>query len=183
MGWHWGILASSGGAAGAFDLITTTVLGSSGTISFTGLDTGAAGYKHLQIRATLQTDVNNNLNVNPSFRFNSDTSASYKSHHLNGSGSSVTSSEAGPGSTFDLIDASPGYAGSASIFSGVIIDILDFSNTSKNTTIKALTGSVNTGETDVTLQSGVYLKTDAVTSIQFTSTFRAGTRISIYGVK
>jgi hypothetical protein len=183
-----GVLAVAGaGAAGggpAYERIQTVIVSTPGTIEFTNLGVAAAAYKHLQIRAVLQTNVDSNLNVNPSIRFNADSSASYFNHRLNGDGSSVTSSQTvSGGSQFDLTDASPGFGGNASIYGVLIIDILDFSNTSKNTTIRALTGSLNTGESDISLHSGLFNKTDAITSILFNNTFRANSRVSLYGIR
>jgi hypothetical protein len=61
---------------------------------------------------------------------------------------------------------------------------LDFSNTSKNKTIRALTGGIDT-ETDINLTSGAWYSTAAVTSITFAlaTNYNAGSRFSLYGVK
>ncbi len=176
--------AGGGVAASAYDLISTTVLSTAATVTFSDLLTAAADYKHLQIRALVQTNTSNTGNLNLTFRFNADTSSSYYNKRLNGNGSTVISEATVGGSgAFDLNDATPGFGTSTSIFGAVILDIYDFSDTSKKTTIRAFCGSYNGIEQDVSLQSGFYNKTNAIDVIGFTNTLSANTRISIYGIK
>lgn len=183
MGWHWGILASSGGAAGAYDLLETTVLGSdTASITFNNLN-NYSGYKHLQIRATIRTarSINGDFHY---LRFNGDTGSNYAYHELVGQGSSVTSS-ASTTQTYVQYSRAPGTTNTASVFAAAVIDILDFSNTSKNTTIRSLAG-YEAATDAISLFSGFWNNTAAVTSItllQPSFNTLSGSRFSLYGVK
>jgi hypothetical protein len=180
-----GILAQSrqAVATGAFDLLESTVLGSSqASISFTNLTTKyAATYKHLQIRAVSRsTDANNTNGV--LIRFNSDSGSNYAQHVLFGNGSSVASA-AGTSQTFGVIGLSSRSGDSS--FSPHVTDILDAFNTSKNKTTRSLVGSMAT-DLLVQLRSNAWFNTASITSIeviQNSASFTSGTRFSLYGIK
>lgn len=182
-----GILNSqaAAGGAGAYDLLETTELTSSASsVTFSGLDS-YTDYKHLQVRAVMKNTLTSNLNYNALLQINGENAtSSYISHLMNGSGSSVSSRNE---NTFAGVHFRDAVAGNqvSNIFSGAIIDILDFSSTNKNTTVRSFTGSI-TGETDVVLGSGLFINTSAVTSLSFkndSGDFVAGSRFSLYGVK
>lgn len=184
-----GILNSQAAAAGggaAYDLLETQVLTSSASsVSFTGLGS-YTDYKHLQLRMTLRsTWTLGSQSLNVYGKFNSSTTSNYSWHDLNGEGSSV-SSNAGTGQEYFRIKtvASQGDADSGA-FGAVILDILDFSNTNKNTTIRALAG-VNATDNWISLNSGLWQTTSAVTSISFelgAGNIDTGSRLSLYGIK
>lgn len=191
MGWHWGILASSGGKAGAYDLLETTVLANNSTqsISFTGLSS-YSDYKHLQLRGVIQTQRSSAQDVGV-MRFNSDTGSNYTWHWLTGNGSSVAS-QGFSSRTYTRIDkvATNYFSGGSSAWTPIVIDILDFSNTSKNKTVRIFYGHPFTagGSQVIELASSVWMSTSAITSlsIDFTlsgSNYSAGSRLSLYGVK
>lgn len=175
MGWHWGILASSGGAAGAFDLLETTVL-TTNTASVTFSSLGSySNYKHLQIRFVAKATGEGNAIL----RFNGDTSG-YASHQLFGNGSSVTSSfnTATDNIWTAILNATNWEAG--------VVDILDFGSASKNKTAKALASGTFSSTPYILLRSGVRLTTTAITSISLgadVGNMVSGTRVSLYGVK
>lgn len=182
-----GILNSqvSPAAAGAYDLLESTVLTSSASsVTFTGLGS-YSDYKHLQLRFIARSDralatTGNALN------FNSDTGTNYANHFLTGNGSSVASDDGGGASRSSI--ALPNIASAtetANIFSPSIVDILDFSSTNKNTTIRGLGGSAASSNL-IRLFSGLYISTSAITSFTLTpylSNYVAGSRFSLYGVK
>ena len=157
----------------AYDLLETQVLASSAaSVSFTGLDTLAAGYQHLQIRMVTQTAASGGYNA--TVRLNGDTGSNYAGHQLVGlSGTMYSFSQ--------VSTSSPTFRTSEDYPNPNIIDILDFSNTSKNTTIREFTGSGTT----IWLRSILWNNTSAVTSISMTPTgdFITGSRFSIYGTK
>ena len=85
----------------------------------------------------------------------------------------------------------PGADNTSGIFNSFVMDIFDFADSSKNTTIRNL-GGVNYANPStggrITLNSGLYLSTNSITSVTFdafagTQTFIAGCRFSLYGVK
>ena len=167
-----GILDYPTGAAGAYDLLETQVLTSSASsVTFTGLDT-FSDYKHLQIRMVTQTAASGGYNA--TVRLNGDTGSNYAGHQLAGlSGTMYSFSQTST--------SSPAFRTSEDYPNPNIIEILDFSNTSKNTTIREFTGSGTT----IWLRSILWNDTSAVTSISMTPTgnFIAGSRFSLYGIK
>jgi hypothetical protein len=62
---------------------------------------------------------------------------------------------------------------------------MDYSQTTKNKTVRALTSSGSSGATSISLSSGVALATAAVSSITYTVSgspgFAVGSRFSLYG--
>ena len=180
LGSLWFSSFSSGGAGASadYELISTTVLGSSAaSVTFSGLGTSAAAYKHLQIRVAATPVA---AGVTMWVQFNGDTASNYNHHFLVGQGGIVYS---GNGATANgtLIGGIAGWTNSYAMAS--IMDILDFSNTSKNKTTRALSGQAS-GE--VELCSGLWRSTAAVTSatVYFGGTnIATGSRFSLYGLK
>lgn len=181
-----GILASSGAAAlPAYELISTTILGSAASsVTFTSGGVWA-GYKHIQIRGTVRGNSTNGIDLGR-LRLNSDAGDNYAYHRLYGDGSSLVS-DAGIGSSSVVFYRSPDNANTTGAFTGVILDLLDINNTSKNTTTKSIYGYSSLSNKFTGLESGLWLNTAAVTSITLSpfisSQFAAATRFSIYGIK
>jgi hypothetical protein len=177
-----GILALSGagGAAGAYDLLETQVLTSAAaSVTFTGLGSYSE-YQHLQIRAVTDSDRGTTIS-DVLATFNGDTSTSYRHHAIQGSGSGVNT--LAPGAALTSILVHKGSASSGVDFSAFVMDILDFSSTSKNTTIRSLSGNNNLPL--VSFTSGLYFTTDAITSLTLTdeANFITNSRFSLYGIK
>lgn len=177
---------SAGGApsgAGDYELISTTVLGSSAaSVTFSGLGTSAAAYKHLQMRITARNTIpgpTDDLNV----RFNSDTAGNYAMHQLYGNGSSVAS-EAYTNTTLAASALIAGNTATANAFGVAVIDILDFSQTTKNKTIRGLSGIVG-ASSYILLRSNHWRSTATVTQIDLScsGSFATGSRFSLYGLK
>jgi hypothetical protein len=141
-------------------------------------------YKHLQIRMIVR-DLSAS---NPSacfIRFNGDTSSNYAYHNLQGNG--ATASSSGTASQGYIIGPLiPGSTQLTNNYGCVIVDILDYTNTNKNTTIRTIGGYDNNGSGAVSLTSGLWLNTAAITSIQVGAFYQSDdtyTRISLYGIK
>lgn len=176
-----GILASSGGAAADYELISSTLLtGSQAVISFN--TSSLSAYKHLQIRATSRTDVAS-VYVDTRLRFNTDTGSNYSSHELYGAGGTPASGGSG-GLTSAGIAYSAGSSAASYVFSGMVIDILDFAATTKNKTARSLSG-IAAASNLIDLRSGVWHSLSAVTQIDLSTSgnFVAGSRFSLYGLK
>ena len=180
-----GILNSqvSPAAGGSYDLLESTVLTSSASsVTFTGLD-AYSDYKHLQIRAVTRTTRASSNDV-VLLNFNSDSGSNYAWHSLRGSGSAV-SSGAGTSQTYIQLGITQTTDNTANAFGPLVADILDFSSSSKNTTVRSLSGQT-VGNTFIDLRSGLWNSTSAVTSIeltQFGTDFVTGSRFSLMGVK
>lgn len=172
----------AGAAAGAYELISTAYgTGSSSIITFSSIP---QTYKHLQLRAVIDPD-NTFLN-SIGITFNGSTT-SYRSHILYGSNNSMVSADStnyGQGGMF-LAYHSTSY-GSPCIYPSVT-DVFDYTSTSKNKTIRTLSGSLRPtmSQADVALQSGLWMNTAAVTSLEIRAdaSFSGKCRFSLYGIK
>jgi hypothetical protein len=175
-----GILAGSGeGFSSDYELIATAFgTGSSGTIEFTSIP---ADYKHLQIRSVAKRSAGTSRAV--SIRFNDITSNSYASHVLLGNATSVASQS----STSQTSIAFDGVARvtTTDAFAASVVDILDYTSASKNTTVRSLSGMAD-ASTYINLSSGFLNNTVAITKITLsitTDNFTSTTRFSLYGLK
>ena len=167
----------------SYESIGTTVTvgaGGSTSISFTGI---SGSYSHLQIRMfAFNTQVIDTY-ANIWMRFNSDSSSNYARHLFRGDGS-VAAAFAAATQTNLRLDA----IGTSSKPSGAaIIDILDYSSTSKNKTVRALMGYDQNGSGQIGINSGLWYKTpEAITSIEINgdgSTFAQYSSFALYGIK
>ncbi len=176
-----GILASAGGAAGAYELISTNVLTSAtSSVTFSSI---VSTYKHLQIRTTYRrADAGTMLAM---LTFNG-SGTGYAWHRLYGSGTTV-SSDNSTGTTQILTFGGPSSNDTSGIFMPSIYDVLDYASTSKTKTVRALTGTEMNSTADVVcLSSGLWNNTSAVSSLTIASlagNFAIGSRFSLYGIK
>jgi hypothetical protein len=165
-------------------IATGSGTGSSNTISFSSIP---STYKHLQIRGIVKSTTSGSSFSSVGFNVNSDTSSSYTRHILYGNGANpALAYGAGAGTTWYIGANDFPTAGYTSIFGAHILDILDYTDTNKNTTVRALTGCDVNGAGEIALSSTVFLKTNAITSIQLVSAsgnFATGTQYALYGIK
>jgi hypothetical protein len=169
-----------------FKIATVTAAGGETSLSFTSIP---STYKSLQIRVlSKDTDTTYNGFTSAILRFNSDsTTGHYSYHRLNTSSGSVVAY--GNGSTssisLDTLDASSG-SGMTNIFAGGIIDVIDYASTTKYKTLKYLGGFDNNSTGGgISLVSGLWQSTSAVTSLSIASNdvaWAAGTTFTLYGV-
>ena len=178
--------AGAGGAApaGAYELISSSILtGTQANVTF-DTSTLAGTYRHLQIRGVARTNRNDTLDeVN--LRFNGDSSANSTSLRLmNGNGSSVGGGGA-EGQNRILVAYTPASLNTANTFAGFVADIPDAFNTTKNKSVRAFVGQNDGSHRLVTIHSGAWYNTSAITSILLycNASFVAGTRFSLYGIK
>ena len=166
---------------GAFDLLeTTTLTSSASSVTFSGLD-AYSGYKHLQIRAVTRPEASRGLLM----RMNGAISG-YAAHQLRGTGSAVQVQAFTDRTSIDLTE--PIYSVYTNEYAPIIVDILDFNSTTKDTTIRALYGNASSDNTNdwIGLTSGLLASTAAITSASFFYNgvnHTAKTRFSLYGVK
>ena len=172
----FGSFSSGAGGAGDYELISTTIVPSA-QASVTFSSTAAwANYKHLQLRLTGQPVANG---ATMWVQFNGDTTSNYNYHYLYGQGSTATSGNGANGNGV-LVGGVSGFGNT--IFMGAVMDILDFSNTNKNKTTRALSGA----STEIDLASGLWRSTSAITSltVYFTGTnVNTNSRFSLYGLR
>lgn len=182
-----GIIASSGGVAStnSYESIATTTVGAGGSASIT-FSSIASTYQHLQLRILGRSDrsvVNNDyLEVT----FNSDTGANYSFHQLLGDGASA-SANSGTSQNNILVSRIATTTGSASIFGGIVLDILDYDDTNKYKTTRSLGGADQNGSGLIYLNSGLWMNTAAITSITVkpssSNNFVQYSQIALYGIK
>jgi hypothetical protein len=177
-----GILSSAGSGFGTYELIQTTILGSStASVTFSGLDAYAGIYKHLQIRYTARSDDNSQTMF---ATFNGVTGTSYATHRLYGYLGSVIS-DAFTSRANLFVGGNAPNTNVANSFTAGVIDITDFASTTKNTTTRALGGFVG-AVSIVMLHSGLFNNTAAVTSVSIFGNLGnlvTGSRFSIYGIR
>jgi hypothetical protein len=163
----------------AYDSIATASgTGSSNTITFSSIP---SNYKHLQVRAfSLATSTPDWI----SLRINGDTTtANYRMHRIYGTGTSAVS-QAIQGGTYTPIELMLG--GSTTQPSVCIMDFIDYSNTNKNTTMKALNSWDTNGGGQLTFSSILWQNTAVVNELHFriySSNFNSTTRFALYGIK
>lgn len=174
---------------GSFESIATVVVGSGGSssISFTSIP---STYKHLQVRAMLSTVQGTDRGNSALYaRFNSDTTSNYNWHQLKGNGSSVSSG--GAGGENAIYGSDTWYSGGVSgVFGVMIMDILDYTDTSRYKTVRILNGfdsnSATTGNTSIALNSGLWLSTSAINTITIPNNgfnFKEYSHFALYGIR
>ena len=161
---------------GAFESIATLTPTSGTSVSFTSIP---STYASLQIRGVLYSDGNLQR-----FRLNSDSGNNYVNHFLDGNSLSTVSAGASTAQPYFGLQYGSRLDGGLAF----IIDIHDYASTTKNKTVKMFYGFDNNGTnvTAVTLQSGLWLSTAAITSVSVLSSgtgFATGCEFSLYGIK
>ncbi len=172
--------------------IASTLVGAGGvnTVIFNDIP---QTYKHLQVRAFAQTNRATFCRDSLQCKINGDAATSYSGHYLfgdgGGTGSGGSASQAIFG--FGTIGASAG--GTLSNYGIAIADILDYSNTNKNKTIRALAGTDMNGTGSggigglIEFSSSAWYNTAGITSLTLTpgigTLFSQYSRFSLYGIK
>ena len=177
----WG--AASAAELTSYESIASQTLSSTqATITFSSIP---ATYTHLQIRGigkSTRVAAFDNIKI----QFNGDTAtASYTSHYMQGDRTNVSYAQypnniASAGVGCLLADDNT----NASNFGSFVIDILDYKNTNKYKTTRALGGSTATGA--ATLASGLWNSSSAITSIvigALNGNLKTYTSIALYGIK
>ncbi len=181
--------ATAGAGGGpAYDLLSTTVLSSTAnSVTFSSID---SSYKHLQLRITARSDFSNiyNDSLHTQLTFNSDTSTIYTAHYFWGNQSNLYSQFEGATQANIMIRYNTAVGSNTTNgFAANVIDILDYTNTSKFTTTRSITGyRGGNSEPRINMSGGLWQSTAAVTSITLKSSFGdyvSGSRFSLYGIK
>lgn len=151
-------------------------------------------YEHLQVRISGKSDRSNvgsddvTLRLGDSGDSPVDTGSNYYAHGLQGS----QETEVGFGQTPLRLGrlSAVGGAANAADYGMLVIDILDYRNGSKNTSLSCLGGCVAAGtagdDAMVTFSSGLWLDVAAVNAVQILPTDGSnlvrGTEVSLYGL-
>jgi hypothetical protein len=171
---------------GSYESIaTTTVSTATASITFSSIP---ATYTHLQIRWIARDSGTTDNFRAIKLQFNSDTGTNYSQHILFSDGSSaqaynaVSANSAG---TDGIAGIMPDAQKTASTFAAGVWDILDYANTSKYKTTRLLVGVDLNGSGRMSLSSGLWMNTNAITSITITdnnNNFVTNTQFALYGI-
>ena len=146
--------------------IATTTVGAGGasSVTFSGIP---SVYKHLQLRILERGSQGGAYtSAGLRLRMNSDTSTNYSWHVVRGSGSAASSENSVSANVIGLGEQATSASGNSTL-SGLVIDILDYKDTNKYKTIRSLGGFDANGSGYITLASGNWRSTSAVTSLTF----------------
>jgi hypothetical protein len=164
----------------SYESIATVTVGSGGqsTITFSSIP---STYKHLQIRAIAKSA---GAFTQGRVKVNSDTSSVYTLHQLTGDGSTASSNgyanEAGP------VTIPIRMPDTANIFGVIVMDILDYQNTSKFKTIRTLGGADLNGSGSMILSSNLFRSTSAISQLDFDGNgenFAQYSQFALYGIR
>lgn len=169
---------------GAMDALATVTVPSGGvaTIEFAGIP---QGYKHLQIRGIARATSTPGTIENWYCRFNGDAGNNYSGHRLAGSGSVVYAQSYSSGTAVSHYFP-PNASTTANVYGAIVLDILDYSSTTKNKTVKIFSGNDTNGAGVVSFDSSAWYSTAAITSIKFflvTGNYAEYSQLALYGVK
>jgi len=177
-----------GGVANSYESISTSTLGSAAA-SVT-INSIPSTYKHLQLRVFANATGTGGGFPDALIQCNSDTTATnYAGHVLGGDGSSAYASS-GIGVTFtgayigDMRDSTTPVSPTAKV-----IDILDYTSTNKNKTIRTLSGWDANGSGQLRFASGLWMNSGtAVSSLTITirsgsANLASGSTFALYGIK
>lgn len=174
---------------GAWESIETYTVGSGGqsSITFGSGGTIPQTYKHLQLRVAVRTNRSGG-DDSVSVRFNGDTGSNYTWHGLYGTGSGTPGAQASTSQTAaTILGEVLSDTQLANTFTVGIVDILDYTNTSKNTTLRSLNGVDGNGYGQMRLHSGLWLNTSAITSLtvkpDYGTLFVQHSSLALYGIK
>ena len=172
----------------SYESIATVTVGAGGqsSIDFTSIP---STYKHLQIRGIARNNRNDDGLQSGTMSLNSDTTfTNYRSHLIYGGGTSAAAESNQLAGYYGAIGFIPAVNYLANAFSGQVIDILDYANTSKNKTVRTLWGSDSNGASRyVGTSSFLWMNTNAITSISILSypsaNFTQYSQFALYGIK
>lgn len=173
--------------ATSFESIATVTVGAGGSSSIT-FSSIPSTYKHLQLRGIINSTKSGASGADSlELTMNSDATALYSAHRLFGDGSGTTA-DGFATQNYAYFGIQPQTTSAVSYYSAVVIDILDYANTSKYKTFRSLMGFDANGSGRVGLFSGSWQSTNAINSIQIYSDNRSAnftqySSFALYGVK
>jgi len=179
-----GITGSGGASLSSYESIATvTASGGETSLSFSGI---SSNFKHLQIRGITRDTHTSGLVRSLHMRFNSDTGSNYARHYLTGNGSAASAGGTASSTFMSLWACAPDDGSTSNIFGGIVVDILDYGSTTKYKTLRGFTGADLNGSGNSNIVSGLWMSTNAISSIQIIAeavAFKAGSTFALYGIK
>ena len=176
-----------GAVGGDFESIATVTVGSGGAASAV-FDNIPGTYQHLQVRGVVRSSRTGSSTDSITASYNADTSsANYvRFHVLDGNGASASASAQASGvAAHNIFSSATAASATASIFEGVVMDILDYASSSKYKTVRSFSGHDRNGAGAVNLWSALWMSNSAITKITITCTNNLVeyTTFALYGIK
>jgi hypothetical protein len=165
-------------------IATVNITSNTSTITFSSIP---STYTHLQIRSIGRTTRSSTTGT-ATIRFNNDTASNYAYHELLGTGSSAVA-DAQTSQTLIATGRMAASTAGSNIFGVQVIDILDYTSTNKNKTVRYLGGADINGGGEMYFGSGLWFKTpEAINRIDITAQsgtadFVQYTQFALYGIK
>jgi len=143
-------------------------------------------YEHLQLRISSRSSDTGTHSPDASIRFNGDTGTNYSWHYAQGDATAAAFSAATGASSVFYGPTSGSYGESeAAAFAGATVDILDYVNANKNTTLLFTSCVINAEQEVLRYGSGLWENTSAVTQIDLLPTpynWGRGSEFTLYGL-
>ena len=169
---------------GAFESIATVTVGSGGaaSVEFTNIPTT---YQHLQLRGTVRSTQGSSTDRIDLWLNNATGTTLWAQHVLRGEGSGAFANAYTSNDRFYIENSAPANSATASVFSAIVMDLLDYTDTNKNRVLRVFAGYDANGSGQVEINSGLYRSTSAVSSIQLDTAngFAQHTRWALYGLR
>jgi hypothetical protein len=169
-----------------FSIATVTGTGNPSALTFSSIP---SGYKSLQIRGIARDNTGGGVTSGIlKITFNGDNGSNYSYHRIFGAGLGTIVTDATASSTFIQLAGTVGSAVTANAYGVSIVDIIDYTSTTKYKTSKVISGGNFNGGTssgdNVGMSSGLWSSTSAITSVTITTpnTFTSNTTFTLYGV-
>ena len=130
--------------------------------------------------------INQGINGDLLVRFNSDSGSNYADGYLYGVDTTGISVDYETNVGRMYFGNGTGSTATANAFGSFVIDILDFKDTNKYKSVRTLVGNMQSNYGQAFLTSGIWLSTNAITSLTFTSNngnFAQYSKFALYGIK
>lgn len=166
-------------------IATVTPSGGPQTITFSSIP---STYQHLQIRMNWKPNNSGTGTSGFYLRVNGATGNNATAHQLAGNGSTTNVfgySSTDIGDLLMLSTPTGVGTGASNIFSASIIDVHNYISTTQNKTFRHIGGYDANGSGSISLNSGVWLSTSAITQIEIKKGegFADGSTFALYGIK
>jgi hypothetical protein len=170
--------------SGSYDALASVTVPSGGlsSVTFAGIPNT---YSHLQIRCISRGSGTGAALKGTFMNINSDSSTTVPNHALYGDGSSSYASYSSDTRINLIPQTVPSSSATSNVYSVMIMDFFDYTNTNKYKTIRALTGADTNGGGIIGLVSAMWQNTNAITSISIGTNepYVQYSQISLYGIK
>ena len=172
---------------GAYDSIATATIANTTTTTIT-FSSIPSTYTHLQLRYIIRTDRSDDYADAIGMRFNSDTGTNYYRHRFEteNTGALVAGGSSGTDAQYHFMGATA--LCSSNVFASGVVDILDYTNTSKNKVTRSLQGVMDSATKNwMGVQSSIWLNTSAINRIDlkvnYGTNYAVGSTVALYGIK